>query len=367
MGNVDMNEHQGAASGLNANLEKQRPALTRLFDYYLATAAAAMDALFPADPHRRPAIPAPTLTMPAPPVAEPAVARTWLDAERATLVAVSGQTATQGWPRHAIRLATILYRYLDAGRHFTAAAAIHAYARLAAQQLRDRPAEARALMNLAAVAWRQGHYAEAVDYDEQALPLLRETGDQVGESRALVHLGRVCQRLHRYQLASAYNQRAVDLAREIGDKKREARALTNIGTTYKEIGDQQEYYDQAVYHLEQALVLSRAIGDHRGEARTLNRVGEALLATGEVSEARDKHTAALRLARQLGDQNEQARAHDGLARTHDTAGDLSQTRTHLRHALALYKELADPDPDPGVVVDIRDRLTALGQTGTGRG
>src|SRR5205814_4402968 len=35
------------------------PALTGLFDFYLHTAAAAMDAVFPAQRHRRPRIPAP--------------------------------------------------------------------------------------------------------------------------------------------------------------------------------------------------------------------------------------------------------------------------------------------------------------------
>src|SRR5205814_3063602 len=34
----------------------RRAALTRLFDYYLATAAAAMDSLYPAETHRRPRI-----------------------------------------------------------------------------------------------------------------------------------------------------------------------------------------------------------------------------------------------------------------------------------------------------------------------
>ena len=36
---------------------RARAALTRLFDYYLHTAAAAMDTLFPAELHRRPRIP----------------------------------------------------------------------------------------------------------------------------------------------------------------------------------------------------------------------------------------------------------------------------------------------------------------------
>jgi len=61
---------------------ERRAALTRLFDHYLATACAAMDTLHPADAHRRPRIPPPATA--APPVANPVVARAWLDAERLT-------------------------------------------------------------------------------------------------------------------------------------------------------------------------------------------------------------------------------------------------------------------------------------------
>ena len=60
---------------------EQRAALTRLFDYYLHAAAAAMDTVFPAERHRRPRIPPPP--RPVPPLTDPAAARAWLDAERA--------------------------------------------------------------------------------------------------------------------------------------------------------------------------------------------------------------------------------------------------------------------------------------------
>src|SRR5579875_2723263 len=49
-------------------------ALTRLFDYYLGTAAAAMDTLFPAERHRRPRVPLPAAGA-APPADTPAAAR----------------------------------------------------------------------------------------------------------------------------------------------------------------------------------------------------------------------------------------------------------------------------------------------------
>jgi hypothetical protein len=93
--------------------QERHAALTCLFDYYLHTAAAAMDTLYPAERHRRPRI-LPSAS-PAPALADPATAREWLDRERATLVAAAGYTAAHGWASHAIRLAATLSRYLLAG------------------------------------------------------------------------------------------------------------------------------------------------------------------------------------------------------------------------------------------------------------
>ena len=120
---------RGYARELTATVdseEEQQAALTRLFDHYLYTAAAAMDTLFPAERHRRPRIPQPGT--PVPPLADPAAAREWLDRERATLVAAAGHAAAHGWPGHATRLAATLSRYLLSGGHFPEAVTIYSHA-----------------------------------------------------------------------------------------------------------------------------------------------------------------------------------------------------------------------------------------------
>ncbi len=94
---------------------EQHEALSRLFDYYLYTAATAMEILFPADHQRRPRIARPAT--PIPPLTNPVAARAWLDTERASFVAIARFTAGDGWPAHATRLATIMFRYLDCGGH----------------------------------------------------------------------------------------------------------------------------------------------------------------------------------------------------------------------------------------------------------
>jgi len=107
-------------------------ALTGLFDYYLAAAAAAMDVLYPAEAHQRPRITATTAVVPD--MAGQAGAQAWLDAERANLVAVVVHCAGQGWPDHAAGLAAILSGYLTNGSHLPEARTIRA-------QLSPRPAD----------------------------------------------------------------------------------------------------------------------------------------------------------------------------------------------------------------------------------
>jgi transcriptional regulator with XRE-family HTH domain len=107
----------------------QRAAQTRLLDYYVHAAAAAMQALYPAEQQNRPAIPEPATV--APSLSAPEEARTWLAAELPCLVAVAGHGAARGWPGHAIHLSATLFRYLDASGHFGEAADLHDHARIA--------------------------------------------------------------------------------------------------------------------------------------------------------------------------------------------------------------------------------------------
>ncbi len=93
----------------------RRLAATRLLEYYLDTAAHAVDLLFPAPGYRHSELAAghPLAVR----LADAAAARDWLDDERATLVALAEQAGRQGWPQHALRLADLLsYQPDGAGR-----------------------------------------------------------------------------------------------------------------------------------------------------------------------------------------------------------------------------------------------------------
>jgi DNA-binding SARP family transcriptional activator/Tfp pilus assembly protein PilF len=333
---------------------EQHQALTRLFDHYLHTAAAAMDTLYPAEHHRRPRIPPPSSQVP--PVTDPVGARGWLDAERGTLVAITVYAAEHGWPSHATRLAATLFRYLDSGGHHPEAIIVHSRARIAARQAGDSAAEAAALNALGVVAFHQGRYQQATDHLEQALALFQQTGDRNGQARTLNNLGAAGYLQGRYAQASDWWQQALALHRGNGDQLGETTVLGNLGL----LDLRQGRYQQASGRLRQSLALARTTG-HRGmESTALVNLGLVRLRQGAYQHATGLLEQALALAREIGARNHEASALVRLGEVCLRLCRYEQAADHLQQALALAREI-------GAREDEADALNGLGEVFLGTG
>jgi tetratricopeptide (TPR) repeat protein/transcriptional regulator with XRE-family HTH domain len=362
-------------AGTEGSEERRRPALTRLFDYYLHTAATAMDTLFPAERHRRPRIPPPATEVPS--LASTAEARAWLDAELANLAAVAAYTADRGWPRHAIALSATLPRYLAGGGHFSEAVVIHTRAIGAARAIGDRAAEAtalsalsqidlhhgdsqqatsklqqahalfgeagdqagqaRALQNLATVESQQGRYQQAGEHHWQALQLYLATGVRAGAARALHGLGDVDLRMGRYQRADEHLQRALILCLATGDRVNEAYVLALLGDLSLRLGR----YPAAEGRLARALSLFREVEDQTGEAWVLAHLGAAQLGQGHGQLAIDYHQQATMIARENEDQFGEAEALNGLGEAYLATQQPADARTAHSRALGLASRSGD--------------------------
>jgi tetratricopeptide (TPR) repeat protein/DNA-binding SARP family transcriptional activator len=338
----------------------QRAALTRLFDYYLAAASAARNARSPAERRQQPRIsPA---GLPIPPVADPAAALAWLDAERPNLAAVCTHTAAHGWPGHTIRLATTLFRYLDAGAHFPDALSIHTDARNAASQTGDRAAEAYALANLGVLHMRQGRYEQAAEHYREALSLFRQTGDRVGEARTLTHLGLVNWRQGRYQQAAERHRQALTRYCETGTRVGEANALSNLGL----VSWRQGRYEEAAEGHRQALILYRETGHRFGEANALANLGVVYLRQGRYEQAADDLRHALTLFRETGNRVGVGYALANLGVVNLRQGRYEQAADDLRQALTVFRETGDRDGEAEALNRIGETLHATGQPGQAR-
>jgi tetratricopeptide (TPR) repeat protein/transcriptional regulator with XRE-family HTH domain len=351
---------------------ERRAALTRLFDYYLYVASAAMDTLFPSERHRRPRIPAPAT--PTPRFTSTATARTWLDAERANLVAV----AVRGWPEHATGLAATVSRYLlEVGGYFPEATSIFTHARTAARTIGDRAAEGTALINLGLVSWWYGQRQLAADRFTEALALFAAAGDITGEARALANLGMADGTEGRLREAAEHFGQALAIFRRIGDKTGEARALDSLGTIdmergrlqegagqhrqalaiFRNVGDSTgEAYvlsklgimerrssrpGQAAAYLDQALVVFSEADNLAGQAYTLTALGDVDLLEGRHQEASAHHQQSLALCRQIGNRYNESAPLSGLGEVFLATGRPEEARAQFAAAASLAAQIGD--------------------------
>ncbi|ROO59823.1 DNA-binding SARP family transcriptional activator [Micromonospora sp. Llam0] len=385
--------------------------MTVLFDHYLHTAATAMDLLFPAERHRRPAVTGQSVA--ARPLLDAAAARAWLEQERANLVGAVVHTAGNGWPEHARRLVLTIFRYLEGAGHYPDAVTVHHHGLLAAEIIGDRDSQAHMMTNIAVVYGMQGHRQLVADHLQRALVLYRQTGERAGKARALGNLGVFHGQQGQYDQATAHLREALGLLREAGEAHGEAMALGNLGW----IAVLQGRYAEAADHLSDAIVLCQRIGhrvglafaldslgqlharlgsfraaaDHHGQALEIYRdtsqpmgaasalvgLADALMEVGHATAARDHYRQALSISAQIGDRTQQARAHAGLARAGQRLADTDRRRTatdrgntpddvwdHWCHALAHFSAIGAPEAE-----QIRARLNAADRDrgGTGPG
>ncbi|MEU4270888.1 BTAD domain-containing putative transcriptional regulator [Streptomyces sp. NPDC026092] len=384
-----LREHALATAAAQESADDRSEALGRLFRHYLHTASAAIDHLYPEGKNRRPRIPAPDTPTWLP--RDEAEAITWLNTERANLLATGHYAAEHDRLPHAGQLAATLHRYLLGHAHQADALALGDLALRAARRSGDKAAEARTLIDLGQVHfWWHGAYEQAAEHYRNALDLARETGDQGTAAAALHALGNVSRRRREFDQAHDHSAQALGLFRELGDRVGQARCLTDLGIVhgrrgayeeahehhrqsldaYREVGSRigetvvqnnigllyrrQGRHDEARRHHHQALELSRKFDFPGDEAESLNALAEAARSMGDLTTAAAEHDTALTLAREFSYRPEQARAHDGLAHVHRDLGHIDLAHDHARQALDLYTALAVPEAD-----EIRAFLTEL--------
>jgi tetratricopeptide (TPR) repeat protein len=330
-------------------------ALSRLLDYYLYTAAAAMDVILPGERGRRPRIQAPPAPVPA--LRDLAAARQWLDDERPTLIALVASAAESAWLSQAVQLAGILFRYLDYGSHYAEAAAIHDLICQAARRAGDHVAEAEALISLGVAEIRQGRHQQAAGRLRRALALSRQAGYQAGIARALNNLGLACYRQGRYAEAADLYQQALAACYQVGDQASAAGVLGNLAV----ISQRQGHDKQAAGHLEQALPLFREAGNRDGEATVLGMLADLGQRQGDCEQAVGYLQQALELFGQTGNRDGEASAWHSLAEIDQRQHHYQQAADHLQRALDLFRATGNQHGETVALNGLGRAFLAAGQ------
>jgi tetratricopeptide (TPR) repeat protein/transcriptional regulator with XRE-family HTH domain len=310
----------------------RRNALTALFDCYLHAAYAASAVMYPADSQRPPRVPAPAT--PLPPFADPAQAEEWLDSELASLVAISGYAAANGWLVHATEMSAISYTYLHIGHHYTEAEAVHRQALEAAEIADDHSAAGTAMFGLADADFRQGRLQDAIERYQQALRRYQQADDRPGQIRARHHLSNTYQTVGQFGPAAAHLRLVLAFYRAVGDRVREVHVLDDLGLLYLRLGR----YEQASRYLHRTLALCRETGDRRIEPNVMMRIAFADLRLGQLDQAADRCELALAIMRDRGDRRGESNALRYLGAVRMQQGEYERAASCMRQTLVMSAE-----------------------------
>jgi tetratricopeptide (TPR) repeat protein len=365
---------------------------TRLFDYYVAAATAAVRLVHP---HENVGTSAFAGEMPE--FGGPDAAMRWLDGERPNLVAVAKYAAEHGWPRHAVDLSRVLWRYLEVGGHYQEALAIHTSAVEAAPP--GHYGHATALVNLGTIHWwlgnhgeardylerslaaadpdgkalaaarlglvyeRLGRYQDAIDQMENALAIHRRNGDRHGQGVQLINLGTILRRLGALADAADYDRQGARLFADLGERRLEGYALGNLGAVCSLLGR----HDEALGHLERALAYCRETGDRGGEGSALATIGLVHTRLADYDRALDFLRRALDISRETGDRSLETETLNSMGETHLARSVPADALVDYRAALAITDHTGDLLEHARALDGVAASLEATGATAEARG
>jgi tetratricopeptide (TPR) repeat protein len=281
----------------NGQDDPREQALVRLLNFYTAVADAA-------DDHLR------ALNGDTPPAVFTGRAQTlaWLEAEHDNLIAAVHTAHRIGHTHTAIALPGVLAEYLQLGRRFEDAIAVHTLARDTAHQHDDAHNEAVAWTNLGNALRQVRRFEGAIDAHTRAREAFQQVGDACGEATGWTNLGNALHQVRRFEEAIDAHTRAREAFQQVGDARGEATAWNNLGNALQEVHRFEESID-AHHH---DLTYCQRVGDTRGEATAWNNLGNALRQVRRFEEAIDAHTRARDLHQQAGDTHAEATAWNNL-------------------------------------------------------
>jgi adenylate cyclase len=202
------------------------------------------------------------------------------------------------------------------------------------EELGDAPGErARALLAMGEIAWRSGHYDEAVLRLEAAIAAAIAANDDEARAEALKHMGTV--RHHRGQLEEAleFNRQSLALYEATGDQLGQAALEHNVGV----VSRRRSRLDDALAAYERANAIRARIGDQLGLALGLANVAEVHYQRGELTEAYASYARSLEIARTIGWVTGIGMALLGLGATKVELGDRATGRQDILEALREYE------------------------------
>lgn len=342
------------------------PAMRRLVEWYLHSVDAAVRLADPQwvrlpVPARSPAGQRP----PAATFAGRAEAITWLDAERANIVATVEYATGHGHRDTGWLLANAVAGYLNLRAqtldgYAVATAALDALAppgSAGAPPGTEVRAHAAVRLDLARACQRLSHYEDAIRLGTEAAELSAQAEWYAGQSSALAVLGVVLGELGRIDTAIETATRAWRISRDHELSSLEGELLNDLGIGHLWLGR----LDNAEEHFTQARRLHRDTGSLAGENISTISLAQLSLEAGRLDAAIGYLAAASELVRREGEILGWPRIFNTLAAVHGEAGRYQEAVSACLTALPVAERIADRVVRSSLLNNLGDAYLSLGR------
>lgn len=306
-------------------------ALTRMFSWYLHSAAAARRAIGHPDTHFAYDDPAAGMEF-----ADAPSAVAWFTAERHNLAAAIREAARGGRHETACTMAYDLSVFLN-NQHLTDDAfAVLRIASRSAETLGDSAVRALCATQLADTYSTTGSHELAIAELDRAAKLWSQAGNDTGIATTMCTLGREYQNLARFEESLEPLNDGLALAEGLDSDLLRARLLNNIAMAHQWLGR----FDTAAEHARRALDLDPAPWMRPA---LLDTLGQAYTGQGSYDLAAEAHHRALALLREQGVRWAQPYALHNLGLAERGRGRVTEARSLFSSALRLIDELGDAE------------------------
>ena len=191
-------------------------------------------------------------------------------------------------------------------------------------------------------------YKKALDYFQEALPTLKQTGNAKGQAMVLSGIGGAYDGLSQYETALSFYDQALPIDEQIGDNLLRGRTLNNIAFDY----DQLSQYSKSLDFFEQSLEINQQTDDKAAQATTLSNIGAVYDNLGQYPKALDLYQQALPLRQQSGDLTGTAVTLSNIGAIYLETGEYAKAISYFKQALPIEKKVGDRLTEAGTLSNI---------------
>ncbi|MBT5632754.1 MAG: hypothetical protein HOJ13_08480 [Nitrospina sp.] len=205
---------------------------------------------------------------------------------------------------------------------------------LAANQLEDKEAEGKHLLNLGQQYVLLNQSPKAIETLQSALSFCKREGNVEGQATALQQLGLICMMNNDYQKHINFVEEHLELVSNSGSKVEEFKLLVQLTKSCVEIKE----YNKAVHTGEQAMELAPINQDKILLITLLHNLGIGLMETGEAEKALEKFEVGVGLSQKTPNSPLLGELFQLIGETALKAGDIPGALKNLKRGLEAVQK-----------------------------